>query len=140
MISIASFMDRNHISKERIVANWIERGLIPGADAEHGMVPESARPPYTKARAKSANAIYYSILQASRQRRHVMPQLYGMCQAEFDGYIDRLVFAELLVRRETDGITYYDVTLTGADATKQVIFESIGRIAREVAHGIVEAS
>lgn len=39
-------------TSEKTVIKWINNGYIPGASVENNYVPDSARKPYTKARAK----------------------------------------------------------------------------------------
>ena len=40
-----------------------------------------------------------------------MPKIYRICEDEFNGYIKRLVEANLISVRVTDDITYYDATM-----------------------------
>ena len=58
-----------------------------------------------------------------------MPQLYKICEDEFNGYIDELVNAGLIRRRISDGITYYDATLAvdgmKANAIKKCVEDAL---------------
>ena len=126
---------QNIRKKRGLIVDWIEKGLIPGADIERDYIPDSAREPYTKCRAKKANSIYASIVKASNERKHVVPSLYGICDEEFNGYIDRLVEAELIVKRECDGIIYYDATMKSKENNKNFVLEAIKNICEGFAGG-----
>mgnify|MGYP000769810710 CR=1 FL=1 len=78
-------------TSEKTVIKWINNGYIPGASVENNYVPDSARKPYTKARAKNSDAVYCSIVKACMNFCHVVPALYNMRDDEFNGYIDRLI-------------------------------------------------
>ena len=138
-MTIDTFKSNYGIKQKKTVIKWISGNLIPGADLLNDYIPDSARPPYTKARAKDANAIYCSIVKAACERRHVLPQLYKICAAEFDGYINRLVEAKLIVARVTDNITYYDSTLKLKNCNKKVILELLESCSKGIAKGIAEA-
>lgn len=105
------------------IRKWLQQGYIPGAnqDPETGEweIPAHARPPYTRARTKTAQSVYTSIVDASNKRHHVFPALYRLDPSEFEGYIDILVKADLVCRRTVDGIAYYDVTLEGQEYASQ---------------------
>lgn len=115
------------------IQKWLDQRYIPGAiqDQENGEwdIPIHARPPYTRARAKTAQSICASIVDASNKRRHVFPALYHLDPSEFEGYIDALVEADLICRRTVDGIVYYDATLKGQDYASQ----SMNRLKKLVA-------
>ena len=70
-MTISDFATKHTIS-ERTVRVWIEKEYIPGANLNEDCVPASARKPYTKARAKTSDAIYCSIVNASRNH-------FGQC-------------------------------------------------------------
>ena len=110
-MTIEEFMINYNIKNKKKILNWISEDLIPGANIKNNYVPNSARPPYTKARAKNSQAIYHSIVLASSRRYHVLPKIYRICEDEFNGYIKRLVEANLISVRVTDDITYYDATM-----------------------------
>lgn len=105
------------------IRGWLEQGYIPGAvkdiETDEWRIPAHARPPYTKARAKTAQSICVSIVDASNKRRHVFPALYQLDSTEFESYIDALVNAGLICRRTVDEVTYYDATLKGQEYTSQ---------------------
>jgi len=58
------------------VMNWIAKGYVPGADMNY--IPDSAREPYTAARAKNGIARIKSILKACCDGKGVVPALFGM--------------------------------------------------------------
>lgn len=99
----------------KTILNWLEKGYIPGVkqDSETGewIIPSHARPPYTGTRAKTAQSIYVSIVEASNKRCHVFPELYHVDPSEFNHYIDELINAGLICSRTVEGVTYYDATL-----------------------------
>lgn len=139
-MTIERFMSNYGIKRRETVTNWIKNGLMPGANLQHNYIPDSARPPYTKARAKNTNAIYISLVKGAYNRRHIMPQLYNnMCEDEFNGYIDRLVEAGLIVRRVSDGITYYDATINANNINKKFILEALEVITRAASEGVANA-
>lgn len=137
-MTIKEFAKRYNV-KERIARKWIRCGYIPEANIENDYIPDSARVPYTKARAKTADAIYVSIVKASRNRMHVVPQIYGLTQAEFDGYIRRLEDAGLIVLRVTDNVTYYDATINAINFSRKFILEAIEACSKGLAGGVTEA-
>lgn len=100
---------------------WIKKGYIPEANLEEDYVPNSAKSPYTVARAKIKfpRSIFHSIIKATLDGKHVLPSLYGMSEEEFDGYIEQLSEAGLIRIRVTDGITYYDPTLEAAQKSQE---------------------
>ena len=138
-MTIDKFIKINKINNKKKVANWIKVGLIPGADLENNYVPDSARIPYTEARAKNAKSIYVSMVKGSSERKHILPKIYNLCDEEFDGYVDRLIRAGLLEKRISDNITYYDATIKGSEINKKSIMQTIESISRVVAEGITNA-
>ena len=105
-MTISDFATEVKTSKETVI-KWINNGYIPGASVENNYVPDSARKPYTKARAKNSDAVYCSIVKACMNFCHVVPALYNMRDDEFNGYIDRLIAAGYISTRVADGVTYY---------------------------------
>ncbi len=138
-MTIEEFKDMNNVKKEETVIKWINKGYIPGTNLADNYIPDSARAPYTKARAKNADSIYYSILRATFHRKHVLPQLYSMCLEEFEGYIERLEAAGYIIVRVTDGITYYDAPFGMKLPSKREIMKAIEVITRAAAEGITTA-
>lgn len=137
-MTIERFAEKNNV-KEKRVKGWIEKELIPRADLDENYVPDSARQPYTKARAREASSIYLSIVRASNKRFHVLPKLYGICNDEFEGYINRLVAAGLIVKRVSDKVTYYDATLEVINVNKKFVLEAIEAVSVGIARGTTEA-
>lgn len=137
-MDIETFVINNHC-KRKTVIKWIKEGFIPGGNLEKDYIPDSARVPYTGARAKNTDAIYFSMVKASRNRKHILPSLYHLCEEEFNAYVDRLVQAGLIEKRRTDGIVYYDATLKAIDANKQFILSALKAISQGVAEGVTTA-
>lgn len=143
-MTIEQFMCKNNIKKRQTVINWIEKGYIPKADVDRNFIPDSARVPYTKARATTTNGIYNSIVQATSKREHVMAKLYNICEDEFNGYIEELINAGLIKKRVTDGVIYYDAPLQSVGYTKKQILKTLGKIATKTVaaatYGITKAT
>ena len=120
--------------KRRTVVMWINNGYIPNADLEKNYIPNSARPPYTKARAKNANAIYVSMVKAAYYKKHIFPALYKICDEEFNGYVEELIRCGLLRKRKTDGVTYYDATarVRPSELNQKFILSIIEAVSRGV--------
>ena len=64
---------------------------------------------------------------------------YGLCDQEFQGYIDRLVDAGLIVKRTTDNVTYFDATITAGDIKRKRILDAIQAISFGVSLGVSTA-
>lgn len=97
----------------KTVQDWIVKGYIPGAtDAS---VPDSARRPNTKARAKKGEAIIKSILTACSKELGICAALYNISPASYNAYIQSLLDSGHITRFEDEGLTYYNITATGAD-------------------------
>lgn len=138
-MTLEKFMENYGLKNKRTIVDWISNGYLPGADLEKNYVPDSARPPYTKARARNAGSIYTSIVVASYKRRHVFPSLYKLCDEEFESYIDELVKAGLIVRRTTGGITYYDATVQAEDPKRKFILDAIKAASSGLVEGAIKA-
>ena len=123
----------------KTVNEWITKGLIPGAILEKDYVPEAARAPYTKARAKTAKGIYYSMVNATKDLKHIVPSLYKITQEEFDGYIDDLIEAKLIRKRLEEGVTYYDATLFSFNSDNTVIMNVIKSISAGIMEGAMNS-
>lgn len=132
------------------IQKWLEQGYIPGAsqdpETEKWEIPSHARPPYTRARAKTAQSVCVSIVDASNKRRHVFPSLYHLDPSEFEGYIDVLVKADLICRRTVDAVTYYDATLKGQEYAsrsmsrlKKMVAECLSTTVEAIAKGCTSA-
>lgn len=127
-------------TSEKTVIRWINNGYIPGASVENNYVPDSARKPYTKARAKNSDAVYCSIVKACMNFCHVVPALYDMCDDEFNGYIDRLIAAGYISTRVADGVTYYDAAITASDFSKSKLLKDLLPIIKAASEGVATAA
>lgn len=125
-MTIEEFVSINKVRKNTVV-DWIKKDLIPGANLYKNYVPDSARKPYTKARAETSDAIYSSIVKVSKNRCHVLPKLYGICPDEFNHYIKILEKEGYIESRISDGIPYYDATLKSFELTNKQV-KNIGKI------------
>lgn len=124
-MTLENFMENYGLKNKKTVVDWISKGYIPGANLEKNYVPDSARPPYTRARAKNAGSIYMSIVDASYKRRQVFPALYRLCDEEFESYIENLVQAGLIIKRITDGVIYYDAAVQVENLKRKFILEAV---------------
>lgn len=136
--------------KEKTVDKWLNAELIPGAFRDKNgewFIPNSAKAPYVKARAKAKESIFISIVSASHQGFHVIPKLYGKTDTEFLGYINQLVAAGLITLRTEDGITYYDETIASKNfldvnsKTRSIrifILDSIERVSKGITEALLE--
>lgn len=93
---------------------WISKGFLPGVrpteDGTDWYIPNRTWPPYTQARAKTADAIYTSIIQGCLLRRRPCAAIYKCSEQEFDTYISALEEAGLITVVVDDGIRYYYAT------------------------------
>ena len=133
---------KNHRVTVKTIKKWISDGLLPGASIKDNYIPPSARRPYTDTRARNAKAIYKSIVYAARNQLNVLPQLYKICQSEFDGYIEELVHVGLIRLRVADGVTYYDATIKATQYNEKQIVQAInlllGTCVKSGVQGLVE--
>lgn len=137
-MEIQTFMQNRGITNRKKVEKWINAGLIPNADLENDYVPDSARIPYTNARAKTPDSIYWSIIEATKKGYHVLPQMYHICQEEFDSYINHLEEAHFIARRITDGVTYYDILPTAENRSRRFILAAIEVVVRGATSAALE--
>ena len=79
------------------------------------------------------------MVKGAANRRHLLPKLYKMCDDEFNGYIVRLVEAGLIVKRTSEGITYYDATLKAKDIKGSLIMKVLETSSKGIAEGAVNA-
>lgn len=70
---------------------------------------------------------------------HVTAKIYNLCDDEFNGYINRLVEAGLIIIRVTDGVTYYDSPIPSKNCNKKFIIDAIEAGARGIAQGVTSA-
>ena len=138
-MTISTFAEEKKTKKETVLG-WIEKGYIPGANLEKDFIPDYARKPYTLAKAKTSKSIYYSILYAAQHLFHVLPALYNLCEDEFNGYIDRLVEAGCLVKRVTDGVTYYDATPKAMCYKKSELLKALSPAISAMSEGVTTAA
>ena len=112
MMTITQFAKINKVS-EKTVRDWIAKGYIPGAD--ESSVPDFARRPYTKTRAKKGDAIIKSILTACNNKYGICADLYGISSAEFNTYIQSLLKSGYINQSKDEGLIYYNITADGAN-------------------------
>ena len=136
-MTITQFSEK-HKKKIETVLKWIYDGLIPQASVDNDYVPDSARIPY-RSNAKNADSIYESIVRASSEQKHVCAKTYGLCEQEFLGYIERLVDAGLIVKRNTDNVTYFDATLSAGEIKRKRVLGIIQAASAGIAYGVSSA-
>lgn len=99
---------------ETTFAEWVSKGFLPGftptEDGTDWYIPDRTWPPYTKARAKTASAIYTSIVQGCLLRKRPVAAIYKCSQQEFDTYISSLAEVGLISIVVDNGISYYYAT------------------------------
>lgn len=119
-IKIEDFENKCKTKKETI-EKWLNLGYIPGAKLEEGewIIPNSARAPYTQARATNSSAIYASIVKGTNERKHVLADLYKISEHEFQQYIKDLIKMDLITTFEEDGIIYYHTTVKAKEYLKR---------------------
>lgn len=119
-MTVKEFAEKQNV-KENTVYKWIESGYIAGV-ARTGKdcyyIPNSARKPYTKCRAKTGDAILKSIVTACNQRCGVCSALYKISEAEFQCYISDLLDNKYITKYTEDGVTYYNISELGAEWIK----------------------
>ena len=136
-MTIEEFADKHNKKIEKVLL-WIYEGDIPNASIDKDFVPNSARVPY-KSKAKKADAIYLGIVKASVNLQHVSPKTFGLCNEEFDVYINGLEKAGYITKRATDGVTYYDATVETCDIDRKKIMEAIKAVSCGVSLGVTTA-
>lgn len=121
-MTIKEFMESNDIKSKQTVNKWIINGLIPGVKTDSQtneiIIPDNARPPYTKARAQNSTAIYKSIVKACIERKAVFASLYKISQTEFTHYVAELEDAGFIHSEVIDDITYYYATIKSDEFIK----------------------
>lgn len=138
-MTIEEFMENKGIKNRKTIEEWIRKGYIPKASIKDNFIPNSARVPYTKARAKNSKSIYVSIVKASSKLQHVVPSMYKICDDEFDGYINRLIEARLIDKRVSDGVTYYDATIDADKINEKFVLTVIEKASKGVTEAIIAA-
>lgn len=76
---------------------------------------------------------------AAQQRKHILPKLYKITEDEFNGYINILVTGGYLVRRESDGVEYYDATIESSILKTKGLSEIIEAASRGISEGMTNA-
>lgn len=111
-MNVKEFMESYGLKNGKTVLGWLEGGLVPGAQKKDGEwdIPSLAMPPYTKCRAKTATAIYVSIIEACNSNRSVCAKLYHISDEIFRVYIENLEKEELITVREENGAAFYFAT------------------------------
>lgn len=116
MIDINQYIKKVGVTKKSYVQKWIDHGQIPGVQKDKDgnyQFPDSARRPYqSRCNSKStAKVIRGAIVNACLKRQYISADTFSLSEKEFDSYVTDLIRAELIVKREEDGIVYYDSTL-----------------------------
>ncbi len=110
-MTIRQFAEKHTVTLKTI-KGWMKKGYIPGAHDDY--IPDSARKPYTATKARKGTDIIRSILKACDNHWSVFAAMYGISDAEFGNYIVSLLSAGLISDYQEDGITYYNITASGA--------------------------
>lgn len=137
MLDINQYMEKVSVTKKSYVQKWIDHGQIPGVQKDKDgnyLFPNSARRPYQSrcTPQSTAKTIRGAIVNACLKRQYISPETFFLSEKEFDGYVTDLIRAELIVKREEDGIVYYDSTLK-SDSVKG---KKAGEIVKWVNHCI----
>ena len=103
----------------RLVKDWINKGFIPGASLENNYIPDSARIPDTKIRARKGESILKAILKACNNQYGISPAIFKLSQEHFDALLANLEKEGMLFSFESDGIRYYDITFKGLESLKK---------------------
>ncbi len=147
-MTIKEFMNLFDLKNESTVIKWIKYGYIPGAyrneESNEYFIPDLARPPYTKARAKTTNAIYKSIVKACINREGVCAKLYKLNEVEFQVYIKDLAAAGYIRIELHNNIEYYFATNKSNEFLKskksqELVKSCIGFITESAVKGITSA-
>lgn len=128
-MTINKFMIMNKIKRKDTVKKWISQGYLPGTtyneETKEYDIPDGSFVPYTKRRAKTAKAIYKSIITASNKRKYVCAELYGISEEEFRVYIKNLEDEKIIDSIEFQGSFHY---ITKYDPNGKKVSEAINRI------------
>ena len=105
-------MEKYGLNNSATVRTWIESGYIPGANFQADFIPDEARPPYVRARAKKPGAIYVSIVKALIKGYRPIPDVYTtITEKEFyDIYMSSLVSSGIVIAKRDDSlgiVNYY---------------------------------
>lgn len=69
----------------------------------------------------------------------MLPALYGLCEDDFNGYVDRLVEAGYIGRRTTDDITHYVATPQAEHYKKLELLKVLEPAIKTASEGITTA-
>lgn len=148
MIDLREYKRNVGVSKNKYVAEWLEKELIPGAkrapDLENTMFPNSARRPYRgRGRIKAnanANVLRTHIVKAALRREYFSRKMCFASEAEFRWLVDELVATNLIRVRVEEGITYFDSTCLSEkylncsfNNLRQFVLDAINAAAKGVA-------
>lgn len=132
MIDLKGFMRNTGVTRKEYVDQWIDKGLIPGAErdtyAKTYSFPDSARRPYRNKSLKAGlagNKLRAHIVKAAINRQHITANACFMSDGEFQDMISELVKAGLIRIRVEDDIEYYDSTIK-SEAYKKESFNELG--------------
>ncbi len=112
-----------HNKKLKTIDDYLEKGFIQGALKIDGVwdIPEDARLPYTENRINPQSdqpSVYKSILTGVKNNRSVSHQVYGMTEEDFNGYIEVLLGAELIIKSTLSrNVPTYRITEKGVEAS-----------------------
>lgn len=70
----------------------------------------------------------------------MLPALYGLCEDDFNGYVDRLVEAGYIGRRTTDDITHYVATPKAKYYKKSELLKALSPVIKAASEGITTAT
>ena len=152
MMDLKQYMKKVNVSKKKYVDNWIDKGLIPGAerDAETNTYrfPDSARRPYQKGLKGGMNAerVRTHIVKAALERKYVSAEICFASPGEYQAMVDKLVEADLVQRRIEDGIEYLDSTTKSKayinrnlEDLHKIVLDDIAALTKAAAEGAVSA-
>ena len=142
------FANRHGI-KPATVKDWLAKGYIPGAIQDNEgnyLIPDNARCPYTKARAKKEGvSLFKSIVKAYSCGFNVVPQLYDITPEKLNAIITTLKDNGLITEEHLDGLVYYNATpegenyisLTNSEAYK-IISDCVSKLAPTISSIVLQ--
>lgn len=146
MMDLKAYMKRAHVSKKKYVDEWIDLGLIPGADRDAEKqtysFPDSSVRPYRSRWLKpgaDADKIRAHIVKAAIARQYICAKMCFMSKGEFEAMVSEMVDAGLLRLRTEDDIVYIDSTLKSAEY-KDKNLKEIRKFILDVLSTVTEAA
>ena len=136
-MTISEYAEK-HDKKIETVLKWIYEGLIPRASVDNDYIPNSARKPY-RSNARKAESIYKSIVNACLKSEHISAKTFGLCEDEFEAYIDQLTKAKLITKRITDDVMYYDASISASEFKRKEFIDIIAAISYGTSLGVSTA-